>query len=273
MNKIHIRSISQFVIAFLLIFTSIHVSSGSLVELNDRNFDKTVKKDDRWVIQFYKNDCRLCEKFKAHLQKLSDLPENEFGVVIKYGLINSEENPHLASRFLVTRSPQYYFIDKRTVHSFTLTQTYDYLYEFLKYRRWKLFPPRTGASNPFSTVSYLYGYFNVIGYIFQNYVFIYIPAKIFYSVVAVLFFTFIFTYAYRKHREFEEYINKFEKEVQEKYYAQCQKHGYDPFALIEEMEEKMKEKEKQKKLEKKIEKEEEEEFKLLKLSKKKSKRN
>jgi len=42
MNKIHIRSISQFVIAFLLIFTSIHVSSGSLVELNDRNFDKTV---------------------------------------------------------------------------------------------------------------------------------------------------------------------------------------------------------------------------------------
>jgi len=111
-------------------------------------------------------------------------------------------------------------------------------------------------------------FFFLLSLIYYNYINDIYRAKIFYSVVAVLFFTFIFTYAYRKHREFEEYINKFEKEVQEKYYAQCQKHGYDPFALIEEMEEKMKEKEKQKKLEKKIEKEEEEEFKLLKLSKK-----
>ena len=83
----------------------------------------------------------------------------------------------------------------------------------------------------------------------------------------------IFAYAYRKHREFEEYISKFEKDVQEKYYAQCQKHGYDPFALIEEMEEKLKEKEERKKLERTIEKEEKEEkkekeeLKLLKMNK------
>jgi len=267
MAIIHIKSITQFGLVFLLILAFINVSSGLLVELNDKNFDETVKDDDRWVLQFYKDECKLCERFHPHLRKLSDLPESEFGVLIKFGLINIENNPHLVSRFMATRTPQYFFIDKKRAHSFTIMQTYDYLYEFLKYRRWKLFPPRKGFSDPFSKMSKIYGYFNVIGYLLQKYVFVIIPASVFYSIIAVLFFSLIFAYGYRKHREFEEYINKFEREVQEKYYAQCQKHGYDPFALIEEMEEKMRDKKEKKKLEKAIEKDEKEELKLLKMNK------
>jgi len=68
------------------------------------------------------------------------------------------------------------------------------------------------------------------------------------------FFALIIFYAYHKHREFEKYISTFEKDIEEKYYNQCQKYGYDPFELIEEMDKKLKEKEEQKKKQKKLKK-------------------
>ncbi|ORX51844.1 hypothetical protein BCR36DRAFT_38831 [Piromyces finnis] len=145
-----LKSISQFILLFSLIFTSIHGTRGLIAELNDRNFDKTIKDDDRWVIQFYSKECKLCEKFRPHLEKLADLPEKEFGFLLKFGVVDINENPHLVSRFLATRVPQYYVIDKKRVYSFTAVQTYQYMFEFLKYRRWKLFPLREGLSDPFS---------------------------------------------------------------------------------------------------------------------------
>jgi len=57
-------------------------------------------------------------------------------------------------------------------------------------------------------------------------------------------------YSYRKHLEFEKYINEFEKNMEQKLNDHCLKYGYDPFAIIEEMDKKSKEKEETKKLKK-----------------------
>jgi len=157
---------------------------------------------------------------------------------------------------MASRNPQYFFIDKKRVHTFTVVQTYSYFQEFLKYHRWKLFPVKKGHSDPFSNISYFFGYFSVLGFLLKKHVFVIIPAKLFYSIIGLLMFSLLAYYTYRKHCEFEKYINEFEKNVEEKYYNQCLKHGYDPFALIEEMEEQLKEKERLKKLKKTDEKEE-----------------
>jgi len=53
-------------------------------------------------------------------------------------------------------------------------------------------------------------------------------------------------YAIRKHREFEKYMDEFESSVEEKYYNQCMKYGYDPLALIEEMDKQLKKKKEEK---------------------------
>jgi len=42
------------------------------------------------------------------------------------------------------------------VHSFTAVQTYQYMYDFFKYKRWKLFPIREGSSDPFSNMYDIY---------------------------------------------------------------------------------------------------------------------
>jgi len=238
----YLKLISHFIILILLFNTTINGVFGKLIELNDRNLDKIVKDDDRWMLQFYTENCKLCSSFRENLEKLSEVPEKEYGTVIKFGLVNADENPHLASRFMVTRNPHYFFIDKKNVHSFTINQTYDYLYEFLKYHRWKLYPKKEGYADPFSKIAYLFGYFNVIGYLLQKYVFVYIPAKIFYSIVIITLISSMLYYAVRKHREFEEYMDKFESSVEEKYYNQCMKYGYDPLALLEEMDKQLKKK-------------------------------
>lgn len=239
---LNIKLISLFVILTLLICSSFNGVYGEIVELTDKNFDKMVKKDERWFIVFYRKESKLYGNFEPTILKLSEVPESEMGFELKYGRIEYDENPHLVSRFIANQIPQYFISDLRRVYSFTITQNYDYVFEFLKYRRWKLFPVKEGASDPFSYMAYFYGYFNIIGFLLKKNVFIYIPPKIFYSTIIGIFFSAILRFAYRKHREVQDYINKFERDIEEKYYERCEKHGYDPFKLIEEMEKKIKRK-------------------------------
>eukprot|EP00833_Pecoramyces_ruminatium_P008892 jgi/Orpsp1_1/1182924/evm.model.c7180000083176.1 len=257
MLKIHqkLKFILKLIVLFLLFNNIINGASGKLIELNDRNLDKIIKDNDRWVLQFYTKNCKLCFSFRPNLEKLSELPDSEYGTKINFGIVNADDNPHLVSRFMASRNPQYFFIDKKRVYTFTVIQTYSYFQEFLKYHRWKLFPVKEGHSDPFSYVAYFFGYFNVVGFLLKKHVFIYIPAKIFYSIIGLSMFSLLIWYAYRKHREFEEYIDNFEKNVEERYYNQCLKHGYDPFAMIEEMERQLKDKEDYKKIQKMEEKE------------------
>jgi len=45
-----------------------------------------------------------------------------------------------------------YLKKNKKVHSFTINQTYDYVFEFLKYHRWKLYPKKESYTDPFSKV-------------------------------------------------------------------------------------------------------------------------
>ncbi|KAG4085533.1 hypothetical protein H8356DRAFT_1739783 [Neocallimastix lanati (nom. inval.)] len=252
MFKIHhlLKVISLYVILVTLLNSTINGVFGKLIELTDKNLDELVKDDDKWLLQFYTEDCKICTSFRENLEKLSELPESEFGTVINFGLVNANKNPHLVSRFSTNRNPQYYFIDKKTVYTFSVIQTYEFFHEFLKYHRWMYFPKKKGRSDPFSNFASFTGYFNYVGYFLKNYVFIYIPAQVFYSIIVMTFISILAYYSYRKHLEFEKYINEFEKNMEQKLNDHCLKYGYDPFAIIEEMDKKLKEKEETKKLKK-----------------------
>jgi len=44
------------------------------------------------LIYSYTEDCKICTSFRENLEKLSELPESEFGTVINFGLVNANSN-------------------------------------------------------------------------------------------------------------------------------------------------------------------------------------
>jgi len=150
-------------ISFLSLFIVLlsYLSKAEVIKFNDLNFDKEIA-EGQWMIYFYADWCGHCNRFAPVFEDV-EAEAREKNLNIKFGKINIEENPQLASRFYITSLPTLFHIQDKQVRKFSIERTKENLIKFIENREWQVIKPRGYLASPFSVIGRWVGYASVIG--------------------------------------------------------------------------------------------------------------
>ncbi len=74
--------------------------SKNIVELNEKNFDSSIKKGS-WIVDFWAEWCGPCKIMAPYLEEAS----KELNGKVKFGKINVEENNDIVQKFEIRSIP------------------------------------------------------------------------------------------------------------------------------------------------------------------------
>lgn len=72
----------------------------NITEINDRNFEETIRNNEKVVLDCYAPWCSSCKRFYPVLEELSSEESK-----IKFCKINTDENPDVSERFDIMSIP------------------------------------------------------------------------------------------------------------------------------------------------------------------------
>gem|GEM_PF-405947 len=122
------ESVLRFALTFALCALSFALSI--MITLTDKNFSEEVLKSQKVVlVDFWAEWCLPCKMMEPILEEI----KNEFGDKIKIGKLNVDENPLIASSFMIDAIPALIlFKDGKIVQRFTGVQAKEILEEAIK---------------------------------------------------------------------------------------------------------------------------------------------
>jgi len=93
---------------FLLLLLSISFANSSVVELTDKNFESTLKDNNKSIVMFYAPWCGACKLMKPDYFKLIDSFEGK----IEFYLINSDEQKEVSKKYHIESIPTTIIFEK-----------------------------------------------------------------------------------------------------------------------------------------------------------------
>ena len=82
----------------------------NIIDLDDKNWEKTVEKSDKPVfVMFYTNTCPYCKQMEPSFHEYS----KEFKKKVVFARVNLENNPTITSRYAIMGTPNFKFFCKR----------------------------------------------------------------------------------------------------------------------------------------------------------------
>ncbi|KAI8072843.1 thioredoxin-like protein [Gongronella butleri] len=126
--------------AVFTILAALACALCEVVELTDATFDKSVRKQDQWVLEFYADWCGYCSRFRPKYEAI-ERQARDFSTPVYFGAINVDKNPRLAARFFVSRLPTLVHVFDKQVRVLTIPSPPSQLAQFLQEEQWRDIKP------------------------------------------------------------------------------------------------------------------------------------
>ncbi|KAI8338243.1 thioredoxin-like protein [Chlamydoabsidia padenii] len=133
----------------LAILTFVLGCYTQVVEVTDTNFDRLVKKNDQWVIEFYADWCGYCRQFGPLFETSEETVRSSSYRPVYFGKVNIDDNPALAARFFVSRLPTLFHIDNYQVRALPMPRSVAAMVDMVKNNEWETISPIGGWRSPF----------------------------------------------------------------------------------------------------------------------------